>query len=62
MKKALDDNNKMKRELMMLKKPQTSPRFKPGGGSLPGASPRFSAGGPPSLAVRPSPRSRKREA
>ena len=61
MKKTVEENSRMKKELMMLKKPAPSPRGKgPGIGGFGGASPRFSAGGP--AAVRPSPRSRKKEA
>ena len=58
LKKTVDENTKMKKELQNTKKPVTSPRNKGPGGL--GVSPRFSHGGP--AAQRPSPRSRKKEA
>ena len=63
MKRTVDENSRMKKELFAFKK-QPSPRSKPLAsprlkGSLPGQSPRFNAG--MGAALRTSPRSRKSE-
>jgi len=55
LKKAVEENSKIKKELHSKKKAATSPRFSAGGGNN-----RFS-GNYGAVAARPSPRSRKKE-